>query len=727
MYLIKRRHFIQFASSTFATLGLSQIDIMQKGNRYAQVLSQSTPRKLALLVGINNYLNNERGDNLRGCITDVDLQEKLLTHRFGFEPNNILKLTSDPADKQPTRKNILEAFEEHLIKQAKPGDVVVFHFSGHGSRLPDPDPIQQCRNDNYNSTLVPSDDGANGVTQDIMGRTLFLLISALKTENVTVVLDSCFSGGGTRGNFIVRAASNDNLQPSPEEIAYQEHWIKQLNIPLEKLISLRCASERKGIVFAAAKREQIAADATFDGFSAGAFTYLMTQYLWQQTGSAGSMISQITSSIKSLSRQEPLIDGDENKPVYFIKNKVFPTDAVVIKSEGKKATLWLGGIDKESLEAFTPGATFTVINNQGQTSATVKLISPRRGLIAEAELVDNRGINSLRPGMLLQESTRVIPADLKLSIGLDPSLAGDTNAAKEFVEAINRIAAITAQNQKPPYPNGVQYIFSRMTDSYRRQLQQQVTENLPVVNSLGLFTAGQELVLQSFGDAREAVKDAVQRLEPKLKSLLATRILKKTLNTNSSELDVEVCLNLVEQPSKIIAKTATSRSQKNRQVSQKIYSHKLPLQQLFQFQVTNNESTSVYISILLFDSSGDLLVIFPYKWSAPEESMQLAPQQTLVVGNPQELKLQAIEKGSGEALIIVSRKPLKNAVKTMRALAAEQKRDAGVVELKGSSTSPDEVIGDLLNDLRDVRGGGIVATPVSNSDMATLSIAFEVN
>ncbi len=135
--------------------------------------------------------------------------------------------------------------------------------------------------------------------------------------------------------------------------------------------------------------------------------------------------------------------------------------------------------------------------------------------------------------------------------------------------------------------------------------------------------------------------------------MLADGILKKTLNTNSSELDVEVSLNLVEQPSKIIAKTATSLSQRNRQVSQKIYPHKLPLQQLFQFQVTNNESTSVYISILLFDSSGDFLVIFPYKWSAPEESMQLAPKQTLVVGNPQELKLQAIKKGSGEALIIV--------------------------------------------------------------------------
>ncbi|QSJ14827.1 caspase family protein [Nostoc sp. UHCC 0702] len=725
--MIKRRHFIQFASSTFAAFGLSQIDVIQKGNRYAQVLSQTTPRKLALLVGINNYLKNERGDNLKGCVTDVDLQQELLIHRFGFDPKNILRLTSDPADKQPTRKNILEAFEEHLIKQAKPGDVVVFHFSGHGSRLSDPDPIQQCKDDKYNSTLIPADDGENGVTKDIMGRTLFLLISALNTENVTVVLDSCFSGGGTRGNLIIRSANGDNLQPSPEEIAYQQRWIKQLKLDSEQLLNLRCASQRKGIAFAAAKNEQLAADATFDGFSAGAFTYLMTQYLWQQTGSGRNMISQITYSIKSLSGQEPLIDGDESKPVYFINNKVPPTDAVIIKGEGKQATLWLGGVDKESLETFTKGAIFTIINNQGKTSATVKLVSPRRGLIAQAELADNRGINSLKPGMLLQESTRIIPADLKLSIGLDPSLAGDTNAAKKAIETINRIAAIPAQNQNPPYPNGVQYIFSRMTNSYRQKLQQQLTENLPVVNSIGLFTEGLELVSQSFGDAKETVKDAVQRLETKLKSLLAARILKKTLNTNSSELDLEVSINLVDNPSQIIAKTVTSRSKNNRQVSDKIYPRKIPLEQLFQFKITNYESAPVYCSILLFDSSGELSVIFPYQWSAPEESMRLAPKQTLVVGNPQELRLQAIQKGTGEALIIVSRKPLKNAVKTMKALAAEQKRDAEPIDFpRGSSRGPDEVIGDLLNDLRDARGGGITATPVSNSDMATLSITFDV-
>lgn len=47
---IKRRQFLQFAGSTLATLGLSQLDIKRQGDAMGRVLAQSTPRKLALLV-----------------------------------------------------------------------------------------------------------------------------------------------------------------------------------------------------------------------------------------------------------------------------------------------------------------------------------------------------------------------------------------------------------------------------------------------------------------------------------------------------------------------------------------------------------------------------------------------------------------------------------------------------------------------------------------------------
>ncbi len=128
-----RRHFLQFVSSTLAAIGLNQVSFLQSTQRYGKVLAQSTPRKLALLVGINNYVKQP----LEGCLNDLDLQRHLLIHRFGFNPKDIYVLSNEKA----TRVGILTAFEEHLIKQAKPGDVVVYHYSGHGSQILAPHPI----------------------------------------------------------------------------------------------------------------------------------------------------------------------------------------------------------------------------------------------------------------------------------------------------------------------------------------------------------------------------------------------------------------------------------------------------------------------------------------------------------------------------------------------------------------------------------------------------------
>ena len=137
-----RRQFLKFSSFFLATLGISALPTWQQTDRYARALSSSKGRKLALLVGINAYPIPSYAD-LKGCTTDVELQKALLINRFGFKSSDVLTLTNDTTQK-PTRQNILTAFEEHLIKQAQPDDVVVFHFSGHGDRVTDPDPIRSA-------------------------------------------------------------------------------------------------------------------------------------------------------------------------------------------------------------------------------------------------------------------------------------------------------------------------------------------------------------------------------------------------------------------------------------------------------------------------------------------------------------------------------------------------------------------------------------------------------
>ncbi|BAU10734.1 peptidase C14, caspase catalytic subunit P20 [Leptolyngbya sp. NIES-3755] len=200
--MLQRRHFLQAATSALVTLGIGQFEIQQHGANYAKAIAQSTPRKRALLIGINEYPGDSgiQGEwsRLQGAVTDTMLQKELLTHRFGFGEIRTL------VDDQAKRSRILEEIED-LVRWAKPGDVVVIHYSGHGSTVVDPHQI--CK-DGVNGTIVPIDSEfkvQGGQVQDITSGTLFLLMSAIKTENLTVVLDSCYSGAGVRGNLVFRS------------------------------------------------------------------------------------------------------------------------------------------------------------------------------------------------------------------------------------------------------------------------------------------------------------------------------------------------------------------------------------------------------------------------------------------------------------------------------------------------------------------------------------------
>ncbi|HEY9602367.1 MAG TPA: caspase family protein [Allocoleopsis sp.] len=741
MSSIKRRQFLQFAGSMLATLGWSQLEFNRASDRYGRVLAQGTPRKLALLVGINNYQDTR----LYGCVTDTRLQQQLLVHRFGFNPKDILILT----DEQATRQGILTAFEEHLINQAKEGDVVVFHFSGHGEQVRDPDCDipPSC----LNSTFVPIDSvlpgdapSQGGVVPDIMGHTLFLLMDALKTENVTVVLDSCHSGGGTRGNFRVRSRdSGSKLQVIDNELAYQQQWLSKLGLNAEQFKEQRRKGVAKGVVIASTQPNQLAADAPFSDFFAGAFTYLLTQYLWQQptSESFSSAIANVGRSTTSSShtKQVPLMEvkpgsNYDMKPIYFVNKVAPPAEAVITKVQGNQAELWLGGIDPESLAAFNTGAILSVVDAQGRARGQVQL-EKRQGLVGTAQLLD-----TVQPGALLQERSRLIPTNLTLKIGLDPSLGNEANLAKQALTAIPRIEALPLQQQE------VQYIFGRMTPAYRQQLQSTQAANLPESGSLGLFSPALELIPDSFGSNNEAIAMAVTRLRPKLQSLLAARIVKTTLNSNSSRLNVVASMQ-PEGRASVIATAFTVRGSidQGTPINQTVptgsaNSQRLPLGTAVQIVVTNNEKTDLYLSVLVIDPTGEISAIFPNRWTAGDQVTLVGAGQTLKIPDPAKDGFKLVTqppKGVAEVLILASRTPLSKALKALQSVAASrgnQMRGPVTLTTSAQSNEPVEVANKFLDDLNEgTRGGGSSSgssssneRSIDTSQLAALSITFEV-
>ncbi|QDT02801.1 Caspase domain protein [Rubripirellula lacrimiformis] len=154
----------------------------------------------ALIIGIDDWLWPKM-PGLRGCVNDVELMRRVLQDRFGVPDENVLTLTNQAA----TRDAITNAFRTQFIDRAKqwrqsggkdPEPAFVFHYSGHGSRARDASGTQP---DGLDETIVPYDSRVGDV-YDIKDWELAQWLGELTsyTENVTIILDCCHSGSGTR-------------------------------------------------------------------------------------------------------------------------------------------------------------------------------------------------------------------------------------------------------------------------------------------------------------------------------------------------------------------------------------------------------------------------------------------------------------------------------------------------------------------------------------------------
>jgi uncharacterized caspase-like protein len=72
---------------------------------------------------------------LRGCVNDVTSINEILTTYYGFPQQNVrILIDTDPSKEQPTGVNVKKHLKD-LVAQSKPGDVLVFHYSGHGTQV----------------------------------------------------------------------------------------------------------------------------------------------------------------------------------------------------------------------------------------------------------------------------------------------------------------------------------------------------------------------------------------------------------------------------------------------------------------------------------------------------------------------------------------------------------------------------------------------------------------
>lgn len=160
----------------------------------------------AFLVGISEYLPEDaptRGgqedprqfNNLAGPTNDVAAMIAVLEDRYGLEDGDIVSLL----DQRATRNAILEGIVDELVVEAAPGKRFLFYFAGHGSqvRVSSPDAP-----DELVETIVPADAWQGA--QDIPDKSLRQLFNRVVDAGaeLVIIMDSCHSGGATRGEVV---------------------------------------------------------------------------------------------------------------------------------------------------------------------------------------------------------------------------------------------------------------------------------------------------------------------------------------------------------------------------------------------------------------------------------------------------------------------------------------------------------------------------------------------
>jgi len=158
------------------------------------MISASYAENRALLVGIDDYWYI---NPLNGSKQDVKDMAQFIQSEWGYKPAQIRQLTDD----QATRAGILKAFDEWLIKGSKPGDKVLFHYSGHGTYIKDDSRYEES--DGYDEALCPVDaiESSGSKKNLIRDDEINQRLKKLKGRQVMIIVDACHSGTISKSVF----------------------------------------------------------------------------------------------------------------------------------------------------------------------------------------------------------------------------------------------------------------------------------------------------------------------------------------------------------------------------------------------------------------------------------------------------------------------------------------------------------------------------------------------
>ncbi len=391
--------------------------------------------KHALLIGINDYPNFDNWAQLYGCINDVTLMEKILKENFQFPPENISLLKNEGA----TRDKILFAMDE-LIERVGVDDIVVIHYSGHGSQMTDREGDEP---DGMDETIVPYDSGRSpNENRDITDDEIYVKLLRLneKTPYVTFIFDSCHSGTITRDTFGAKARRVEpDDRPIDElpvsSVSREVALAGEINpgpsgwLPLSKryVLIAGCHDEESSYEYHTGSGE--------NKLVHGALTYFLSRELTQAVSGTTyrDVFEQVSPHITSkFARQHPQMEGARDRELFGIK-EIEPMRFVPVTSRrASKVTLGAG-----AAHGMTIGSQWEIypqnvkkVNNETPVNGLVE-IEKILATSAEAKIITEENEGSILAGNRAVETLHNF-GEMRFAIEISPS--------ENFSEEINMLS-----------------------------------------------------------------------------------------------------------------------------------------------------------------------------------------------------------------------------------------------------------------------------------------------
>ncbi|KAK7471992.1 hypothetical protein VKT23_000100 [Stygiomarasmius scandens] len=290
--------------------------------RGSSVKRPSFTRLHALLIGIDKY--KDRSLTLYGAVSDVNRMEDFLVTDCKVPQNCIAKL----CDKQATRKKIITAIEDITRNpDVKTDDPILIYFAGHGSETKPPVGWPTSSKNGMIQMLLPYDFSKHG-SQDLQGQGIWDLtmnrllanIARQKSDNITVILDCCHSGSGTRDpKLVTRGIQLPNDYSIPPNLPLSGSQPETESGGRGPTVAKGYEKNDSHVLLAACKSTEAAAE--FKGF--GRFTKALLDFL-KNKDLAELTYAGVIDNLPKIENQNPQCEGGIHQDRLFFTSKIVP-------------------------------------------------------------------------------------------------------------------------------------------------------------------------------------------------------------------------------------------------------------------------------------------------------------------------------------------------------------------------------------------------------------------